>query len=160
MISQKRNVAIRIFGGLVVLLALTGAKASDRDNNQHGQAGLEGLWEVTVLANGQAPVVDLATFAKDGTLVNIDPDPNLSAGIGTCVRRQGDRFACSFTHFLSDHGSPLGRLNVRALVQLDDSETFNGPFRTDLVINGQIVQSFCGTVEGRRVASEEIEPCP
>lgn len=162
MISQKRNVAIRILVGLVVLLAFTGAKASGPNSSQSGQAGrLEGLWEVTVLANGQAPIIDLATFTKDGTMVNIDPDPNLSAGIGTWTRRPGDRFASSFTHFLSDHGSPVGRLNVRALVQVDDdSETFTGPFRTDVVINGQIVQSFCGTVEARRLPSEEVEPCP
>jgi hypothetical protein len=162
MISHKRNVAIRMLLGVVVLLALTGAKASDRDRKPSTQAvGLEGLWEVTVLANGQPPVVDLATFTKDGTVVNIDPDPNLSAGIGTFSRRPGDRFACSFTHFLSDHGSPIGRINVRATVGLDaESESFTGPFRTDVVINGQIVQSVCGTVEARRVTAEEIEPCP
>lgn len=160
MISQKKNVAIRILVGLVVLLAFTGAKASNPNSNQSSQAGkLEGLWEVTVMPNGQPPVVDLATFAKDGTVVNIDPDPNLSSGIGTCTRLPGDRFACSFTHFVSDHGSPLGRLNVRAVVQVDDA-SFTGPFRTDVVINGNIVQSFCGTVEGARLPSEEIEPCP
>ena len=61
--------------------------------------------------------------------------------------------------FLVDHRSAAS--TVRGLVQLDDdSETFTGPFRTDVVIDGHIVQSFCGTVEARRVASEEIEPCP
>jgi len=41
-----------------------------------------------------------------------------------------------------------------------ETKTFSGPFRTDVVIGGNVVQSICGTVELRRVGVEHLEACP
>jgi len=113
------------------------------------------------MPDGGAPIVNLATFTSDGGMVNSDPDPNLSTGHGTWAKNGGNEFGVTFIHFLSDQGAPLGTLKVRAAAQLDKStDTFSGPFRTDVIIGGNVVQSVCGTVHARRVRVEEAEACP
>ncbi len=110
---------------------------------------------------GGDPIVDFATFTSGGGLISTDPDPNVSTGIRTWVRTGGDEFAVTFVHFLSDQGTALGTLKVRSVIQLDKkTDTFSGPFRTDVYIGGNLVQSICGTVHARRISVEPIEPCP
>lgn len=122
---------------------------------------LEGSWNVTVMPTGGDPIVDVNTLTKGGGVINVDPDPNLSTGIGTWVRTGGNQFAVTFVHFLSDAGSPLGKLKVRAEITFDSqTDTFSGPFRTDVVIGGDVVQSFCGTVHAERIGVEPFESCP
>jgi hypothetical protein len=148
---------------IVTILALIGLLGT-QSNVKGGGAStpeLEGSWEITVMPTGGDPIVDLGTFTRGGGLTNVDPDPNLSTGIGTWVRTGGHQFAVTFVHFLSDAGAPLGTLKVRAGVTLDSqTDTFSGPFRTDVVIGGNVVQSICGTVQARRIAVEAFEPCP
>jgi hypothetical protein len=61
---------------------------------------------------------------------------------------------------LSNQGNPLGTVKVRATIQLDkQTDTFSGPFQTDVFIGGNLVQSFCGTVQGKRMNVEAPE-CP
>jgi hypothetical protein len=155
----------RISAALTILvIAALMAAAGTQFNALGGGASapqLEGTWEVTVMPDGGAPIVDLATFSSGGGMVNSDPDPNLSTGHGTWAKNGGNEFGVTFIHFLSDQGAPLGTLKVRAVTQLDTStDTFSGPFRTDVIIGGNVVQSFCGTVHARRISVEEAEACP
>jgi hypothetical protein len=157
--NSKRISTALVIVAIVALIGLVGTQS----NVKGGAASapqLEGSWEITVMPTGGDPIVDIATFTKGGGLINIDPDPNLSTGIGTWVRTGGNQFAGTFIHFLSDGGTPLGTLKVRAEVTLDpQTDTFSGPFRTDVVIGGNVVQSICGTVQAKRIAVEPLEPC-
>jgi hypothetical protein len=157
--NSKRISTALVFVAIAVLIGLLGTQS-----NAKGGAGsapeLEGSWEVTVMPTGGDPIVDFVTFTKGGGLINVDPDPNLSTGIGTWARIGGNHFAVTFVHFLSDAGTPLGTLKVRAESTLDShTDTFTGPFQTDVIIGGTVVQSICGTVQARRINVEAPE-CP
>ena len=144
---------------LATLIAFTGTRSNVSAEGGSGSA-LEGSWEITVMPDGGDPIVDLATFTRGGGIINSDPDPNLSTGHGTWVRTGGDEFGVTFVHFLSSQGTALGTLKVRAVMQLDGStDTFSGPFQTDVLIGGNLVQTICGTVQGKRIGVEAPE-CP
>jgi hypothetical protein len=148
---------------MVMITALMAAVGTQFDALGGGPSApqLEGTWEVTVTPDGGAPIVDLATFTSGGGMINSDPDPNLSTGHGTWTKNGGNEFGVTFVHFLSDQGAPLGTLKVRAEMRLDTStDTLSGPFRTDVIIGGNVVQSFCGTVHARRISVENVEACP
>ena len=159
--SKKITVALLISMAIATLVALGSIpfNVQGQDNKSINQ--LIGTWEVTVTPNGGAPIIDYVTFHESGGMTNIDPDPNLSAGIGTWERLGPNSFASTFVHFLSDNGSPVGLLKVNAETAFDPkTETFSGPFRTDVVIGGNVVQSICGTVELRRIGVEPLQACP
>jgi hypothetical protein len=159
--SKRISAALVITVALVALIGLGGAQFIARGDEYNPHRQLVGSWEVTVMAPGQDPVIDFATFTEGGGLIGTDPDPNVSTGIGTWERIGPDRFAVTFVHFLSDQGAPLGTLKVRAEATLDSqTDTFSGPFRTDVVIGGNVVQSICGTVQARRVDVEALQACP
>ena len=147
---------------LVALLAILTVSANAAPPNDAPRSGpMYGAWEVTVQPYGAPPITNFAVMNRDGSLVNIDPDPNLSAGIGTWERASGGGVGVTFTHFLSDHGLPIGMLKVRASVELhEDGATGGGPFQTDVILGGVVVQTICGTVEARRVEVEAITSCP
>ena len=159
MTIKKTLAALVVATMLATLIAFTGT----RSNVSAGGANappLEGSWEITVNPDGGEPIVDLATFTSGGGIINSDPDPNLSTGHGTWVRTGGNEFAVTFVHFLSSGGVPLGRLKVRAIMQLDQqTDTFSGPFQTDVFIGGDLVQTICGTVQATRISVEPPE-CP
>ena len=158
--NSKRISTALVIVAIVALIGLVGTQSNVKGGGSSFPE-LEGSWEVTVMPTGGGPIVDIATFTKDGGVINVDPDPNLSTGIGTWVRTGGNQFAVTFVHFLSDAGAPLGTLKVRAEITLDSqTDTFSGPFRTDVVIGGNVVQSICGTVQARRISVEPLEPCP
>lgn len=158
--SKKITVALLITLAIAALIALGGAPSNVRGQDKSVNR-LIGTWEVTITPTGQPPIINFATFTEGGGLSNIDPDPNLSTGIGTWERIGPNTYLATFVHFLSDHGTPLGALKVRGVTTLDPkTDTLSGPFRTDVVIGGNVVQSFCGTVELRRVSVEQLEACP
>ena|SRR5436190_8978561 len=160
MTSRKTFAALVVAGVIVALMAIAGTQLSARGGGSTAPS-LEGSWEVTVMPTGGDPIIDFSTMTEGGGLISTDPDPNVSAGIGTWVRTGGNQFAVTFVHFLSDGGAPLGTLKVRAVIQLDRAtDTFSGPFRTDVIIGGQVVQSICGTVHAKRISVEPLEPCP
>lgn len=160
MTIKKTFAALVLTGIIAALMAVAGTQFSARGEGSTAPS-LEGSWEITVTPNGGDPIVDIATFTSGGGIVNTDPDPNLSLGHGTWVRTGGDKFAVTFVHFLSDQGAPLGTLKVRAAMQLDrETDTFSGPFRTDVIIAGNVVQSLCGTVHAKRISVEPVELCP
>ena len=158
--NKRISAALIITVMIATFIAATGTQFNAQGGGPSAPQ-LEGTWEVTVMPTGGAPVVDLATFTSGGGLINSDPDPNLSAGHGTWVKTGGQEFAVTFVHFLSDQGTAIGTLKVRAEMQLDKhTDTFSGPFRTDVIIGGNVVQSFCGTVFAKRVKVEPLEVCP
>jgi hypothetical protein len=160
--KTKRTLAMTTL--FIVAVATLISLTSSRSNATPGGSSapqLEGTWEVTVLPTGGDPIVDFATFTKDGGVINTDPDPSLSTGLGTWARTGGNQFAVTFTHFLSAGGAPLGTIKVRGNQTFDPlTDTFSGTFRTDIIIGGNVVQSICGTVQARRVNVEPVEPCP
>ena len=160
MTIKKTLAAVVVATMLATLIAFTGTRSNVSAGGENAPA-LEGSWEVTVMPDGGAPIVDVATFTGAGGIINSDPDPNLSTGHGTWVRTGSRDFAVTFVHFLSDQGVALGTLKVRSVIRLDrHSDTFRGPFRTDVIIGGNVVQSFCGTVQARRINVEPVEVCP
>jgi len=157
--SRKAFVALVLAGMIAATIAVTGSQFSAKGGGDTVPS-LEGSWEVTVMPDGADPIVDIATLTSGGGIINSDPDPNLSTGHGTWVRTGGDQFATTFVHFLSDSGAPLGTIKVRAVMNFDRAtDTFSGPFRTDVIIGGNVVQSFCGTVHARRISVEVVESC-
>lgn len=159
MAIKKTLAALVVATMLATLIAFTGTRSNASAEGERAPS-LEGSWEVTVMPDGGAPIVDLATFTGGGGLINSDPDPNLSTGHGAWVRTGGQEFAATFVHFLSDQGVAIGTLKVRAEVQLDkEGNTFSGPFTTDVIIGGNVVQTICGTVQARRI-SVEAPACP
>ena len=158
--NSKRISTALVIGAIATLITLTSTQSSATPDAASAPE-FEGSWEVTVMPTGGDPIVDFATFTKGGGVISIDPDPNVSTGIGTWVRTGGNHFAVTFVHFLSDAGVPLGTLKVRSEGPLDPkTETFSGPFRTDVIIGGNVVQSICGTVQAKRISVEALEPCP
>ncbi len=159
MTIKKTLAALVVATMLATLIAFTGTR-SNASGKGASAPQLEGSWEITVTPDGGDPIVDLATFTSGGGIINSDPDPNLSTGHGTWVRTGGHEFGVTFVHFLSNQGTALGTVKVRAVIQLDGStNTFSGPFQTDVFIGGNLVQSICGTVEGKRIIVEAPE-CP
>ena len=160
MTIKKTLVAFAITVVIAVLMAVAGTQLNARGGGASAPQ-LEGSWEVTVMPTGGDPVIDFSNMNEGGGLISTDPDPNVSTGIGTWEKIGPNRFAVTFVHFLSDQGAPLGTLKVRAEVTLDyQTDTFSGPFRTDVVIGGNVVQSICGTVQARRISVEPLEACP
>ena len=158
--SKRISATLIIAVVTAVLIGLVGAKSNVKGGGASAPQ-LVGSWEVTVMPTGGDPIIDFSTMTEGGGLISTDPDPNVSTGIGTWERIGQNRFAVTFVHFLSDQGAPLGTLKVRAEVTLDShTDTFSGPFRTDVVIGGNVVQSLCGTVQARRVSVESLEACP
>lgn len=159
--SKRISAALIITVAIAALIGLGGAQFNVRGDDYNPHHELVGSWEVTVMATGQDPIIDYATFTEGGGLISTDPDPNVSTGIGTWERIGPNRIAVTFVHFLSDQGAPLGILKVRSEGTLDSqTNTFSGPFRTDVVIGGNVVQSICGTVQARRINVESLEACP
>ena len=159
MTIKKTLAALVVATMLATLIAFTGTRSNVSAGATTAPA-LEGSWEVTVFPDGGDPVVDLATFTEGGGIIATDPDPNVSTGLGTWVKTGGDEFAVTFVHFLSDQGAAVGTLKVRSVIQLDKhTDTFSGPFRTDVIIGGNVVQSICGTVQARRISVEALEAC-
>ena len=159
MTIKKTLAALVVATLLATLIAFTGTRSNVSAGATTAPA-LEGSWEVTVFTDGGDPVVDLAIFTEGGGIITTDPDPNVSTGLGTWVKTGGDEFAVTFVHFLSDQGAAVGTLKVRSVIQLDKhTDTFSGPFRTDVIIGGNVVQSICGTVQARRKSVEALEAC-
>ncbi|HEU5239349.1 MAG TPA: hypothetical protein VFU37_19620 [Pyrinomonadaceae bacterium] len=157
--SRKAFAALVLAGMIAATIAVAGSQFNAKGGGDTVPS-LEGSWEVTVMPDGADPIVDVATLTGGGGIINSDPDPNLSTGHGTWVRTGGDEFATTFVHFLSDGGAPLGTIKVRAVMHFDRAtDTFSGPFRTDVIIGGNVVQSFCGTVHAKRISVEPIESC-
>ena len=159
--SKKITVTLLVSMAIAALLVLGTMPFNVQGQGNKSINQLIGTWEVTVMPNGGDPIIDYVTFYESGSMTNIDPDPNLSAGLGTWERLGPNHFASTFVHFLSDSGTPVGLLRVNADATFDPkTETISGPFRTDVVIGGNVVQSICGTVELRRVGVEHLEACP
>ena len=157
----RKGFAVLVLAGMIVaVIAVSGSQFNAKGGGSTAP-GIEGSWEVTVLPDGADPIVDFATLTSGGGIINSDPDPNLSTGHGTWVRTGGDQFAVTFVHFLSAGGAPLGTIKVRGVMQYDKAtDTFSGPFHTDVIIGGEVVQSVCGTVQAKRISVEPVEPCP
>src|SRR6266849_9774209 len=103
--NSKRISTALVILAIAALITLTSTQSTATPGGSSAPE-LEGSWEITVMPTGGDQIVDIGTFTKGGGLINVDPDPNLSTGIGTWVRKGGNRFAVTLVHFLSDAGAP------------------------------------------------------
>lgn len=123
--------------------------------NQVAANQVAGTWEVHVEPDPQSgipPVVNFASFTRDGRIVNVDP------GLGTAVGewgRQGGAYAVTFHGFLQTGGQTF-HYKVRATLGLDPSAgELAGPFLTEVLdLAGNPITSFEGTVAATRLAVE------
>ncbi|HEY7783439.1 MAG TPA: hypothetical protein VIB00_01860 [Pyrinomonadaceae bacterium] len=156
----KKTLATLVMAAMLATLIAFTSTRSNASGGGSTASSLEGSWEITVMPDGGSPIIDLATFTDGGGIINTDPDPNLSTGHGTWSKTEGHKFVVTFVHFLTNQGTSLGTVKVRAEIRLDrQTDTFSGPFHTEVLIGGNLVQSFCGTVEGRRIGVQAPE-CP
>lgn len=122
---------------------------------------LEGSWEVTITPDSGPSFISLATFSPGGGMVVVNPNQNTSTGHGNWVKTGGKNFAVTFVYILRDPaGNDIGTVKVRAAVHFDpQADTFSGPQQVMVTIGGNVVASFCGTVQGERISVEPPEPC-
>ena len=68
MTNRKTLAALVVATMLATLIAFTGTRAEMLTPEGEGGPALEGSWEVTVMPDGGAPIVDVATFTGGGEL--------------------------------------------------------------------------------------------
>lgn len=158
----NKIVTMLALGAMAALLAVCGGYFAPPLHAQGREVAprLEGTWETTVMPDGGEPFVNITTFASGGVMIDIAPDPAVSTALGTWVRTGGSQFDIALVAFLSDQGQPFGMEKVQGVFHLDSPNSFSGPFRVDVVVDGQVVQSICGTVQATRINVEPLVPCP
>ena len=125
-----------------------------------------GSWFVYICPNTTAPcttnspVINLASFTKDGITINAD-FVNPSPGIGSWVKTGHNKFVSTFFALTSlAPGVLSGMIKIRGPLTYDDaSDTVSGPFRLEFRdATGRVVLNFIdGTVLLTRIA---VEPLP
>lgn len=119
--------------------------------------GLAGSWRIDIQpdpASGMPPNVNLASFTRDGRVINVDPS------VGTAVGewdKSGGEHGVTSSGFASFGGQTV-QYKVRATLTVDPlGDTFSGPFRSTVSdLNGILTFSFEGTVSGTRSLVEPL----
>ncbi len=154
-------VAVALIGLAALGRPGPGAGAQDGTPAADGDR-LVGSWILTVQATDgrdQWSFVNVATFGPGGVLVNTSPDSPL--GHGAWERAGDGAYAITFViPDFDDEGDLEGLATVRATITLgSDGDTFSGPFATEVAdLAGNVLFSFGGTAEGRRIAVEPLPP--
>jgi hypothetical protein len=132
-------------------------------------AAVVGSWLETVVVTGGPTFKSLATYTGDGALVTYDQgsvvtDPSFphtfSAGHGVWVHRDVRTFTATSLQLISDlEGGLLFVNKIRQTVTVSKSrETYRAVWTAEFTDPaGNVVTSFEGTSEGRRI---EDEPLP
>lgn len=111
---------------------------------------ISGLWVIEgTPAGAPGPVFTNTSFnGKDGSITNIDPW--FGTGLGQWEKLGGEQYSMSFTHYFLDGGN-VGEVNVSAVGEVSaNGNVMHGDFTTVISINGVVVGSVVGTVEGTR----------
>lgn len=158
MTLKKALAAIAIATVIATFIALTGSRS---DVNAGGTAApaLEGSWEVTV-DPGQNQLLSLATFDRGGGMVVVNPNKHISTAHGNWVKTGPNDYAVTFVYILRDGPgeNDIGTIKIRSVVTLDpETDTFSGPEQVIVTIGGNVVDSSCGTVLGKRISIEAPE---
>lgn len=109
-----------------------------------------GLWVIEGTPDGApGPVFTNTAFnGKGGSVTNIDPW--FGTGVGQWEKLGGDQYSISFTHYFLD-GVNVGEVNVTAIGEVSaNGQLMQGEFSTVISVNGFVVDSVVGTVEGTR----------
>ena len=110
-----------------------------------------------------SPIVNVASFTKDGISMNADfgANPWPSPGLGVWGKTGPDRYATTFVELFSDaQGALVSRAKIRGDVNYDrKNDTLAGPFKVDITDgSGQtVLDHFEGTALLTRV---QIDPLP
>src|SRR5215831_5070576 len=132
---------LSLAGLLVGLLAVMFAAGSP-GAPQADEKSPVGTWFVYICPGSSdpcstaSPIINIATFNKEGTTINADfgSNPTPSPGLGVWVKTGHNQFATTFVELLTDASGALsGRSKVRATLTHDHkSDTITGPFRVDI----------------------------
>jgi hypothetical protein len=141
--------------GLIVVAAATPASPAPAAPEA---ARLAGSWVVNVTPAAETGIpsfVNLASFTRDGRVVNLDPVEG--AGLGEWNRSADGLYHVTFMGFTTQDGAIL-RTKVRGTVAMAaDGRAFTGPFRTEILgDDGTVLMAFAGTVEGTRFVVEPL----
>jgi hypothetical protein len=148
-----------------VLIFVTTAMAP-RSGFADPKGNIDGAWLVAISAGPGTPPLPswyraLATFTRDGGLIQAITDPSIATGHGQWVETPGRRFAVTTLLFQFDAtGVFLGTLKARATLKLDKT---GDEFTSDEYLfeffdrDGNLLASGTGTARGTRIV---VEPLP
>ncbi len=111
-----------------------------------------GTWLITGTVEDTTPgcppegftFANLASVARDGTVVNVDPAGGTQ--VGEASRLPGDRYAISFFGFLGPN-----LLEVSGIGELDNPNELAGTFNSTLTLQGTEVCAYSGSLTGSRL---------
>lgn len=161
MIIKKTFTALVLAGMIAIFIALTGTKSSVSAEKAAVAPELEGSWEVTV-DPGPNQLISLATFDRGGGMVVVNPNKHISTAHGNWVKTGPHQYAVTFIYILRNASGEgdIGTIKIRSVIQLDRAtDTFSGPEQVIVTIGGNVVDSSCNTVQGKRINIEAPE-CP
>lgn len=130
------------------------------------QGKIEGAWLVSITGGQGTPPLPnwyraLATFTRDGGLIETITDPSIGTGHGRWVKTHSQEFAVTTLLFqFGAAGNFAGTLKARATLTLDAK---GNEFTSDEYLfeffdpNGNLLASGVGTAHGTRI---RVEPLP
>jgi hypothetical protein len=143
-------------GAVLAVVAPTSASADHGD--QQGQ--IEGAWVVSITGGPGTPPLPswyqaLATFTREGSLIETITDPSIGTGHGRWTRGRGREVGVTTLLFRFDAtGDFLGTLRARANLTVDRS---GNEFTSDEYLfeffdrNGTLLTSGVGKAHGKRI---------
>jgi len=160
--SKSRTLVFVMTAALVFLSTVMVPPLSFAD----GQSTIVGAWRVFISGGpGTPPLPDwyqaLATFTRDGGLIETITDPSIGTGHGRWVKTHRRQFAVTTLLFQFDAaGVFVGTLKARANLTLDKA---GNEFTSDKYLfeffdrDGNLLTSGVGAAHGTRI---EVEPLP
>jgi hypothetical protein len=155
---------IRLLGCILTGVALT--VMAPRSSLAGEQGKIEGAWVITITGGVGTPSLPswyraLATFTRDGGLIETITDHSISTGHGRWAKGHGQEFALTTLLFRFDGaGNFLGTLKARGNVTLDKT---GDEFTSDAYLfeffdpDGNLVTSGVGKGHGTRIV---VQPLP
>lgn len=154
------SIVVAALGGIFVVrpMAAAPAQASRVDSEKRGPAG---GWAVTVtFPSGQANVLVLLTAG--GGALRTSQNDFLSASLASpsygswTYLEKGRAIGIAFHNFRYRPDGLIGTSKIRVRATLNEAmDEFTGPFTTQLLdLNGEVVATINGTVDGRRIQVE------
>jgi len=151
----RRIACASIIALMVALLATVASAQSGSD----AKRTLAGSWVVDVTPapkSGIPPFVNLASFTKDGRIINVSPTDGTA--LGEWIKTKSSQFAVTFMGF-AKVGEDFLLAKIRATLEVNESgDTFTGPYQLEIFDGeGKVVIAVNGTVRGTRFGVEPLE---